>query len=471
MGMAIENLFKSMTVADYKKRDNVKVLIDYVSANKKVKKPNGNEVLIQNNPDIIALLETFDSEINKLVRGARLQRPERFTVMTTNRQKLNILDLAKDEKFGGFGKTSASPAKITERGECLQCIYLTAMLAEGFNNKFEYFDDEVLKKYYDASKLSTTFEDIMKAEEGWFKSAYNTAQALNAKGYIKKGMTFHRGDKHMKAIYSNAIKALKNQGIESISSRNTDKYNPGDIWAFTDVKEINKLKSDTIALYNEDLSKAFKAKKIIGISLKKAEKRVPNVYVYNENGPSQLEHVYTDHFMKARKQAGKKFWDNQQGNIIYDTANEADIRSFTDFGAITLELKGGAARGGKAGYTELEMASKEYLGVDLPDNSSLITDARLMKQNAKAGLNDNTATKFYEMAKYLDPDLTEEDFTEGLQSRTAGAIHSKYGATMIIYNLTKPGITQKQKDAWTKYMVNFAGSRTLYSSVYVLCKE
>ena len=71
----------------------------------------------------------------------------------------------------------------------------------------------------------------------------------------------------MNKIYNIKKRAFANNNMPNL---NNDKWNPGDIWAIESGIDIDKsLTDESVKSLNIDLQKAFDARKIVGISLKK----------------------------------------------------------------------------------------------------------------------------------------------------------------------------------------------------------
>ena len=77
--------------------------------------------------------------------------------------------------------------------------------------------------------VDATLNEILNFDSTWHVSAYKSAKILIDRNFINKKHTFHKGDKsQMKDVYDMKTKAVKNDKIPKL---NSDKWNPGDIWA------------------------------------------------------------------------------------------------------------------------------------------------------------------------------------------------------------------------------------------------
>ena len=212
---------------------------------------------------------------------------------------------------------------------------------------------------------------MMKLEPSWHWSAFWSARELIKKGYIKKGMTFHRGDKVMKQIYLKKDEALKNSKNSSFTKLSDDKWNPGDIWAVANQSVINQLPTGSIQELNTALVKLFKQRKLIGISLKKIVNG-DNVkcVVLNEVPKADVHKFIGGSLMATFAKKASEFWRSKMAKIEFDDG-KADLRTSAALASVNFEITLKTARGGRAGYKQINDSLRKRLGKNVPTNDNL----------------------------------------------------------------------------------------------------
>jgi len=440
-------VFSPMTRAEWFKYGDKRLnaLIDAIKAGNPIPDKNGKDVDVPNTTDNIKAVETFiKSESDKT-----------FSLKLSNGQSLESNQIGKSPLFGGKG-AGAGATGNTADGESLQCLYLEAMLKEG-NQEFSHFTPELLKGHMRGIDVDVSFEKMMKAAAEWHYSAYVTAKHLIKEGFVTKQHKFHRGSATMKAIYNMKKTAFKNSGKPVLTD---DKWNPGDIWAVRSGVDVKRaLDPTSIETLNATLAKNFVSRDIVGISLKQINKLEAKAkhQVLNMEEKELDRHEFTRVRVKA-EQRKSTFWSGKGADIFFDRTSKADMRSPSAMGAINMEIILKGARGGRAGYSQLEYAASTFLNVKLPTNAQLKTEARTILRTKKA-------PDLFRKAKAIDSSITQQEFDEGLESATIDRIHAKLGVTTIAHALHTA--KKKQQDDFMSYMVNYAGSKLSDSSVYV----
>ena len=441
-------MFSPMTRTEWFKYGDKRLiaLIDAIKAGNPIPDKNGKNVDVPNTTNNIKAVETFiKSESDKT-----------FSLKLSNGQNLESNQIGKSPLFGGKG-AGAGATGNTADGESLQCLYLEAMLKEGANQEFSHFTPELLKGYMRGIDVDVSYEKMMKAAAEWHYSAYVTAKHLINQGFVTKQHKFHRGSATMKAIYNMKKIAFKNSGKPVLTD---DKWNPGDIWAVRSGIDVKKaLDPTSIETLNATIAKAFTSRDIVGISLKQINKLDAKAkhQVLNMEEKELDRHEFTRVRVKA-EQRNSTFWSGKGADIFFDRTSKADMRAPSAMGAINMEIILKGARGGRAGYSQLEYAASTFLKVKLPTNAQLKTEARTILRTKKA-------PDLYNKAKAIDSTITQQEFDDGLQTAAIDRIHAKLGVTTIAHALHTA--KKKQQDDFMSYMVNYAGSKLSDSSVYV----
>lgn len=420
-------------------------LIDAIKAGNPIPDKNAKDIDVPNTTDNIKAVEAFiKSESDKT-----------FSLKLLNGKSIESNQIGKSPLFGGKG-AGAGATGNTADGESLQCLYLEAILKEG-NKEFSHFTPELLKKYMRGIDTDVSFDKMMKAAAEWHYSAYVTANHLIKEGFVTKQHKFHRGSATMKAIYNMKKTAFKNSGKPVLTD---DKWNPGDIWAVRSGIDVKRaLDPTSIETLNATLAKNFISRDIVGISLKQINKLEAKAkhQVLNMEEKELDRHEFTRVRVKA-EQRKSTFWSGKGADIFFDRTSKADMRSPSAMGAINMEIILKGARGGRAGYSQLEYAASTFLNVKLPTNAQLKSEARTILRTKKA-------PDLFRKAKAIDSSITQQEFNEGLETATIDRIHAKLGVTTIAHALHTA--RKKQQDDFMSYMVNYAGSKLSDSSVYV----
>lgn len=444
--------FTKLTRAEWVKygEKRFNILREAIENKTKVQDFNGKDYVLEKSQANLTAVDLYESD--KTLKSVDLK-------LDRQNKTIPITNLGKSPLFGGSGAGGGATAE-TQRGECLQCLYLEAMLSEGKIREPEYYTAAVLKKYY-SSKLDASFDFIMKAQPAWFASGYVTAKYLIEKKLVNKNLSFHRGDTIMKTVYRYRKEAFKNSGMPALTE---DKWNPGDIWAVDKkIGNLNRvLDNSSIETLNEDIKQNLLNKKVFGISLKQIDKisKSAKHEIINLEEAVLESHTFTGAIVKKKDRGTPTYWSGKGGQFEYDNANLADLRASSPMATVNVELLLKGARGGKGGYGQVQYAHKTYLGLDLPDNAIMKNIAKEIKDKTVKMVNE-----LFMMANKVDPTVTREEYDEGLADAEIDRIHANYVATKILYDLvTAP---KEKADKWVTYMVNYAGSKLTTSSAYI----
>ena len=407
---------------------------------------DGVEIKVKNTPENAAAIDRLEKE----------KKPQK---LDTDKGELDSSKIGKSAVFGGAGGGAGGGTKQTANAESLQCVYCEVM-ANNPRLKFEEIQPSDLKKAATKTEIAgTSFTDMVELDASWHYSAYWTAKELIKKGYINRGMTFHRDDKVMKAVYDAKNKALVNSGMAKLSD---DKWNPGDIWAVASPAVVNSLPTGSIQELNGALVKLFKEKKLVGISLKKVLKQESIKCIVMNEVPNADVHKFASGAMMATfARKASEFWRSKSGVIQFDDG-KAEIRASSQFASINFEITLKTARGGRAGWDQINQSLKKRIGKNVPDNKQLGRIARDLNAN---GEKSRYAKVFYNMVKKVHPSVSEKEFYEGLTSKRADEVHSKIGAAYVLSALYDNKANGKA-DLVITDLVNYAGSKLDISSIY-----
>lgn len=392
----------------------------------------------------------------------RIENEKKAEKLKTSTGEILSSQIGKSRIFGGAGVGQGMTGQ-TKKGESLQCLYCAAMTASARIEPFEHYTQKVLQSSMSRAVIDgSTLSDMMELDPSWHYSAYWTAKTLINKGYIDNTMTFHRGDKVMKSIYTAKNTAIKNSGLGRFTD---DKWNPGDIWAVgRGYNPARELPTGSIQELNDTIIKHLNQKKLVGISLKKIVKETGiKCEVLNADSETETHTFNNASLMVTFARIGSDFWRNQAGDITFDGNSGMTIRTSTNLAAPIIEIKLKTARGGSGGWAEMSDSLKKRMNITTPTNSELVRQAKDM--NTK-GEKSTYAIKYYNLAKKVHPGLDKEQFMKGLTTSTHPKVHSKIAAI----HLTAALMSNKKNgkaDLVITDLVNYAGSKTEISSAYL----
>lgn len=443
-------MYKPMTRSEWFKYGDKRInaLIDAINSNDPILDVSGKEINVLKNKANIESIKAFSKAKDSV-----------FFLTLKGNKTIQSNQIGKSHLFGGKGAGQGATG-TTANGEALQCLYLAAMLKEGRQKPFNHYSALVLKKHFSDIDTDRKFEEMMGADISWHYSAYVSAEALIARGYVQRDHVLHRGSNVMKDIYNMKKKAFKEDGKPVL---NDDKWNPGDIWAVRkgiDVKKV--LDASSVSMLNATLKKAYDNRDIVGISLKQINslKKKAKFTEYNLDGAELGEHTYSHSLLKSDRK-GSNFWSFKGGYIFFDGSRKMDVRAPTALGALNVEIQGKGARGGRSGYASIVYAAKKYLDVTLKSNNEFKSEAESMQN----GSNETKAKELWKKVNYIHKDVEWPEFWEQMQAADKDRIHANLVATEIIYTLDKA--SAKNANSFVSYLVNMAGSKTSDSSVYV----
>lgn len=427
--------------------------IDILAAMVKKQDPitlmNNKQVVVANVEEVLAKIEQFKKD------------GKAFTFTAVDGKTHSTSDIKKTAEFGGGAGAGGGTAQ-TAVAESAQCLWMSAMLGEGQDKPIEYFTDKILSKYFkNISVGRTSLKDCLSIDDSWKTSSYLCAQYAINNGIIERGMTFHRDDKLMKAIYSRKNTAFKNNGFRPLTD---DKWNPGDIWAAEKGFNPTSFDVSTLENYNDDILDAYLQKTCVGISLKKVAKACKSIEKNVERPPQTSDYKLTAGHIKSISRG--EWWTTKACYITY-VGGQVDLRANQAMGSHKAEIKMKGARGGGVSWGFMQDASKRIYGSSsmLPKNTQIRKESNLIANGDRRAIK-----KFTQMLNLYDKRISEEEVTSQLSDKKAAEIwiHGKLGGLYILKLIHKGG---EKADQFITQLVNYAGSSTSDSSSYVILKE
>jgi len=427
--------------------NRIDILRREIKLNRPLELVKGGTVIVTDIDNAMATLDAFESKPSNI----------EFKVKTGG--VVRLTQLKKSAVFGGGGGGAGGGSVQTAIVESAQCLWCAAMLDSGVNHPIEYFTDKVLTSAKGKIDVDVSLKDILAIDDLWKKSSYLTAQHLIAKGYIVKGMTFHRGSKTMKAVYAAKNDAYKIMGLSPMSD---DKWNPGDIWAVSPGFNTKSLDSSNVSAIQKSILKYFANRQLVGISLKKILKSAKSAE-YNVDLPPDVEdYTLTGWGAKALSSGRGDFWSSKGGTLQY-ADGQLQIKDNSAYGTIKVELSGKTARGGGAAWTYISDSANQVFGVSFPKYSDI---ASIAKSIAKGDVKQMEAA--YAIVKDVEP-MTKKVFFENISKKDGPWIHAKLGTCIMLRPIALNG--GKKADRFITKLINYAGSKTEDSSAYVKVYE
>jgi phage gpG-like protein len=334
------------------------------------------------------------------------------------------------------------------------------MLDLGVATPIDDYTDEVLTsafKKVDVGK--TSLKDILAIDDAWKNSSYLSAQLLIKEGYIKKGMTFHRDSKLMKAIYQAKNEAFKNNNFPKFTD---DKWNPGDIWAVAPNFNVKSLNTATVRGLQKSILEHFVNRMCVGISLKKILKKAKSKELNVELPPDTDDYKVLKTGAKAIKSGRGDVWSSKGGTIQYDDGYLM-IKDNSAYGSIKAEIEGKTARGGGVGWGYIKDSAKQTLRIVLPEIKTIKRSAQKIAKGDK-----KESEKMFKLMEKVEG-TSRKDFDKNIKTKDGPWIHAKLGTLYMIEAVERFG--GRKTNRWITKLINYAGSKTEDSSAYVKIYE
>ena len=261
-------------------------------------------------------------------------------IWSDGRTLYKITDLDKTSEFGGGGGSGAG-SDITDHTESAQCVFAQAMM----NGSTNFTVDELTTAYKQVD-VTSPLDKVLNITDDWRESCITGAKILKS---ATKGKTYkyHRGSSWVSNLESHFKKLNKAAGRPF---GNVNKWTPADIWLVGTQADTNYnlLTTKSFIELNSVLHDAFKAKQIMGISLKMM-KGSTHVDSQNYRADKIIPH-YTG------RTVGKKGFYSAKDVYINFEDGEIQFRTFPD--SWQGEIKGKNANMGKISHGSINSVLK-----------------------------------------------------------------------------------------------------------------
>jgi len=382
-------------------------------------------------------------------------------------RKISLKEIKKDPDFGGGGSgAGADVTAIVECGQALVCSLVYNILKKEI--KWEDLTLEGLQQAFKYCDLSDGLDAIIeRSPPEWVQSYVKSANILY-RNYKMSGspVYFHRGSKFMndiygskKIVYDNDKKSDNPQAPGSFSD---DKWNPGDIW-MTTLKTVPPISSDSWASLNKDIYDLARAKKLMGVSLKKVG-AAAHIEEYNALTTNQTkDYQYRGFRISSASERGPlpPFFNSID---LYITVGDKEIQFRATSGSASWqgEIKGATAAGGKIGGGNVNFYLKKYTGFGVFNKEE--------KEVINFTKSKDFFPEFYRLyEKHFDgKKLPYEEFVINAnlkQKESAGYLFSKYINMKFIDIFLSANSSIRNKIA-TDFL-RYAASNTDQSSFFV----
>ena len=344
--------------------------------------------------------------------------------------------LKKTQEFGGGTSGSGGGSDNTRATESAQCVYAQLM----WDNPKTQFSPDELKSAFQKTNTDAKLDEILLNDDQWIASSINGARILH-KVLKKKQYTWHRGSQWV----SKLEEVFKKLNREEKLFSNVNKWTPADIWAVARGAEnkYNIHGAKSFSELNNELLKAYAARDIMGISLKKIGKK-PKLSQVNFRKPFVPPKFTKQTFGK------KNFYGAKDGYLYGSGRFQIQFRTFPTF---QCEIIGKKAKHGKVSFGGISDAMKEATGRPLT-NKKVIEQ---MLKNKPEMFYDNF-WKNYSMTSEKD---SKDTLVANLQKKPFEWQVSKY-MVLELFSAIK-GREQQVLD----YLVRIAKSQTKNSAVHL----
>ena len=355
----------------------------------------------------------------------------------------------KDDLIVG-AKPDASKSLNTDQQETLQGIYIAAKMMKP-STTYSMADLRAASAKKVQSKFS--IDDLYEiAGKGWLESSRLAADAvyefLGRHDYV---VCQRSKSKFVENISRAATKLIRESG----KNMGIDKWNPADIWLVKkDLLSHNFKQYTSIIDLNEFIFESYKAKDIVGVSLK-ATKKKATVKIFNDGIKQEFKY--------EGFRPGASFVKSM-GNEVFFTGGKITFRLFGRPADVIGEINGKHAAGGKVGGGPLFKIMRDF------DKSFQVPKWKdIMKMYETKP--EFVVSHIYKQMKELAPaeanSITEDEFATAIEEKgnTETYIISKWHASEVVKSFEK--MKPAKRDDCIAAILGYASSSTEISSIFI----
>tara|TARA_R110000822_G_scaffold96601_4_gene219799 strand:+ start:616 stop:2055 length:1440 start_codon:yes stop_codon:yes gene_type:complete len=423
-------LSKDATFSGGRKIPRIEILIDKITNKESLELEDGGSFTVTDIEKVLSQLKGKTKVDKAIVLGVN----EDGKTITTS-------DLKKTADFGGGGGMRGG-SELTAQAESAQCIANAIRYSTGEITEEDITDEAIQNS---KSKVEVTDFDsasnLLKTNRGWLISSVSIANALASQ--YPGSFIHNRGSEWVQKLNNKVKPLLKEVGIQDIN-----KWNPADIWMVSS-EESDIEWPNSLGEINTLLLEKFNEGKIIGVSLKKADKNVTlKVFNAGASGGKKYEMKGVDVSPSHAK-----------AYIILDDGSKIEFRNFSALTGFMGELGLKKAAGGKVGYSIIKKA--------FADSNITLSSPNEIKDEV---LNEDPKfkDKFEKLWKNIS-ELSSADFDQYYDDpkKTINQKYSyrisKFLALEIINALNKA----ENPNEIISDLIGYASSQTKESSVFV----
>lgn len=401
----VQNLLEGkLTPSEVVKRDSrIDLFINKLRASDPFELEDGKTVVLKHSQELEDAIKIADTDKMKSIG-----------LTTSDGKSLAWGKLSKSTEFGGGTAGSGGGYSGTKTAESGQCVYLQAI----WNNPKTEFNDAELSSAYSQVYVDETLDKILDLSDDWKVSSRLIAKTLY-RGLGRRQYTFHRGsDRFVKNVIETAFKKADDPFFPDIN-----KWNPADIWV-VDEMSLSKYDFDSIKglpYLNELLMKAFVARDIVGVSLKKTTKVKISSMNYRKPLP---EPVFTKSVYAKRD-----YFKSKDVYIFGRGGLEIQFRTFPAFQG---EIIGKSAKHGKISGDggprgPIGIVMKQVGADPIPARKEITAMIRRER--------DKFFAMFYNEYVRSGGKVGKEEFIKNYDKKDTGYLESKYLGTLMLNNL------------------------------------
>ena len=389
---------------------------------------DGKKVVLEKTPELVKYVK----------EGGQ---PRGYKFKTVDGQDMTFTKLQKTDEFGGGSRGSGGGSDSTRATESAQCVYLKAIWDDATTD----FSPEVIRTAFQLVQTDATLKEVTDIPDEWVHSSRKTAEVLKKALGRRTGYEFHRGSSFVDKIEGK----FKELNRKEKAFNNLNKWSPADIYIVdpTRITEYDIDGAQSIDYLNNEMRRAYKARDIIGVSLKKVENK-PRIVQVNYKKP--FEPPTFDKITYGKR----GFFKAKDGYIFFDKGGEIQFRTYPTF---QCEIIGKTAKHGKVSEGMISTLMQKVGTTPLTPKADLV---RLFRTNKD---------KFYEDMHRLYMTTGEEamdldTFKSNLKGKDDNWVSSKY---MVMEVFTK---VKGKEQQFLNLLIRYAKSESPNSCVHLKVK-
>ena len=364
-------------------------------------------------------------------------------IVSVENKKIRLIYKLKGNRGSGGG------AEATRLTESAQCLY--AAIAFGLRRKITSNDitfDNV-KRYSKLFNVDESNEKILNdLPDEWVESSLLGANKLFETFKGKGKYVFHRGSSEVDKIEAAFKRVSKRENVRI----NINKWNPSDIWMFSNNFSFESFdKENTILGLNQVIQEKLEDNILIGVSLKKI---VGTARISAKN-------IFKD--MKTCKYyAGYEYSKKSiDGYILLTGGTKIQYRSFGAGDGLTGwqgEVKGAFANQGKISLGPTNLILRIHGPATIPTNAATLVRTEPDKVFAEI------AVGLKKYGRMTDPQIKK--LQEDPKIITPKFLYSKLQVTQLLDIIERRELKKDKRDQIVEDLYLYASSQSKYSSAY-----